>query len=144
MRKLIISVCLLAALCIPAFGQQLENSKQGSLFAGTACTVNGACVTLRLPLGAASGSVTAVVNGSFSGTVSFEASVDGINYVAIPGAPAATGVAVTTVTGAGTWRFSTSAFRFLRVRASTFASGRLDVFLLGSTAHLQIGATTGP
>lgn len=144
MRKLLIFVCLLATLSFPAFSQQFENSIKGSVYAGTACTTTGACTTLRLPLGAASASINLVANTTFTGTVTFEASADNITFVGIPGAPAATGTAVLTTTAAGTWRFSASGFRYIRVRVSAYTSGRLDVFIVGSTAPLLIGATSGP
>jgi hypothetical protein len=144
MKKLLIFAGLLAALIVPAFSQQFENSIKDKVSAGTTCATANACVTLRLPLGASSASVNLVANATFSGTVTFEASADGITYVGIPGAPAATGTAVLTATAAGTWRFSVSAFRFLRVRCSTYNSGGLKVFIIGSTAPLLIGATAGP
>jgi len=146
MKRFFIFAVLLVALFIPAtcFSQQFESSIKGSVYAGTTFSTIGACTTLRLPLGAASASITLTVNGTFSGTVTFEASADNITFVGIPGAPSSTGTAVLTATGAGTWRFSVSSFRYLRARVSTYNSGRLDVFVLGSTAPLTIGATTGP
>lgn len=150
MRKLIIFACLLAALSVlsvPAFCQQFENSTKGVIStANTTCALATDCTTLRLPLGAASASATITAAVAFNGvTLVFEASADNITYVAIAGAPAATGVAVTSTAAAGTWRFSVSSFRYFRVRCSVrTTAGTANVFLLGSTAHLQIGATTGP
>ena len=151
MRKLFCLLLVIAAftLCAPAFAQQFENSTGPGVrisTAGTDCATSTNCVTLRLPLGAASASVTVTAIEAFNGvTLNFEASADGKNYVAIAGAPAATGTAVTTVTAAGTWRFSVAAFRYLRVRCSVrTTAGVAGIFILGSTAHLQIGATTGP
>jgi hypothetical protein len=144
MRKLFLFVCLLSVLSLPAFSQQFESSITGSVYAGTTCATTGACTTLRLPLGAASASINLVANAAFTGTVTFEASADNITFVGIPGAPAATGTAVSTTTAAGTWRFSVSGFRYLRVRVSAYTSGRLNVFIVGSTAPLTIGATAGP
>jgi hypothetical protein len=91
--------------------------------------------------------VTAMSEDAFNGfTFVFEASVDNITYVAIAGAPAATGTAVTSVVDtSGVWRFSVSGFHYLRVRCSArVTAGAAEVFLLGSTAPLLIGATTGP
>jgi hypothetical protein len=152
MKKLLGFVFLLA-LCIPASAQQFEKSTKGQIDAAdTDCSglVSAApCVGLRLPLGAASASatVTAMSEDAFNGfTLQFEASMDNVTYVAIAGAPAATGTAVTSVTDtAGVWRFSVSGFRYLRVRCSArVTAGAAEVFLLSSTAPLRIGATAGP
>ena len=133
---------LAVVLFVPAASaQQFENTVSGQIYAGTACTTAGACVSLRLPLGAASATMTiAATSDAFTGTLSFEASADGINYVAIPGAPASTGVGTLTATAAGTWRFNVSAFRFIRVRCSAYTDGTLTVFILGSTAPLVVAA----
>jgi hypothetical protein len=150
MRKLLILVCLLAALCIPVYAQQFENSIKGQITtAGSTCSTTATatnCTTLRLPLGAASASATVTAIEAFNGvTLLFEASADNITYVAIAGAPAATGTAVTSTTAAGVWRFSVAGFRYLRIRCSVrTTAGVAGVFLLGSTGHLQVGAVAGP
>ncbi len=151
MKRFLIFAALVGLFCLPATAQQFENSIKGSINAADSdCAAAGAssspCVTLRLPLGAASASATITAIEAFNGvTLLFEASADNITYVAIPGAPAATGTAVTSASAAGTFRFSVSGFRYLRVRCSVrTTAGVAGVFILGSTAPLQIGATTGP
>jgi len=148
MKKWIVFSLLLAvtALFSPAASaQQFENSIKGKIYAGTACTTAGACVTLRLPLGTASTTLTvAATSDAFTGTLTFEASADNITFVGIAGAPPVTGVAVATATAAGFWRFNTAGFRYFRVRCSTYTDGTLDVFILGSTAPAFVGAQTGP
>ena len=151
MKRLLITLCLLAALCVlsvPAFGQQFENSvKKNITTASTDCAATPTgCLTLRLPLGASSASATITAVETFNGvTLLFEASADGITYVGIAGAPAATGTAVISTAAAGVWRFSVAGFRYLRVRCSVrTTAGVAGVFLLGSTGHVSIGAVAGP
>ena len=151
MKRFLIFAALVVMFSLPASAQQFENSIKGSINAAdTDCVAAGVssspCTTLRLPLGAASASATITAIEAFNGvTLVFEASADNITWASIAGAPAATGTAVTSTTAAGVWRFSVAGFRYLRVRCSVrTTAGVAGVFLLGSTAHLQIGATTGP
>lgn len=72
--------------------------------------------------------------GTFSATVTIEATVDGTNYTAIALTPAAGGAAVTSFTAAGMWTANVGAYRAVRVKASAYTSGTAVVTLaLGRT-----------
>lgn len=83
----------------------------------------------------ATGSVTLQVNaltagaawqitGTFSGTVTFEGSVDGTNFVTLAVVPVGTTRTLTgTATAAGVWQMNTTGFTLVRARVSTYTSG---------------------
>lgn len=131
MKKL----CILAAvLCsLPCFGQM---SSTGSITTnGSTCAVNNACILLTLYNSPAvsTASATIVISGTFSGTLQFEASTDGVNFVSIPGVPVAGGTSVSSTTAVGTWSFGIAALSTMRVRASALASGTATVTIQDST-----------
>jgi hypothetical protein len=141
MRKLLLLVAVIALLAVPAFAQQFENSKTGALTAsGSTCATDGACVELRLPLGVGSGAI--VLTGTFTGQVEFEATVDHVNWFAILAVPPNSQTAVTNATTANTWVTRLASYRYLRVRASALSAGRVQVFLLGSTAPISVISIT--
>lgn len=66
--------------------------------------------------------------GTFDATVTFEATVDGTNYVAIGAFPVSeSGTASTTATTAGIYRVRSSGVASVRARCSTYASGTIEV-----------------
>lgn len=137
-------LCILAAFfCSSAFAQM---SSTGAITAsGSTCGTTNACIALNL-FNSPSLSTTAasvLITGTFSGTIQFEASVDGITFVSIPGAPAGGGASVTSTTGTGTWTFGIAAFTVFRARASAYASGTATITIQasgGSGAGGSIGA----
>jgi hypothetical protein len=85
-------------------------------------------------------SVVAVdVRGTFVGTLVFEATVDGTNFVALPGINALTNAFVNTITTtAQTVLVGVTGFRQFRVRVSAFTSGAMIVALRASMANYAI------
>lgn len=73
------------------------------------------------------GSLTVQVSGAFSGAVTFEASVDGKNFVAIRGMNKNTGSSASTATGAGIFQFSVAGIVKFRARISACTSGSITV-----------------
>ena len=69
------------------------------------------------------GFVAVQVFGSMSATITFEASVDGTNYVAFNMTPSNSGTDASTTTSAGAWTKSTGAYSAFRARCSTYSSG---------------------
>lgn len=67
--------------------------------------------------------------GTFVGTLQFEASVDGTNWVSIgtatPAAPATS--TVVSATAVGHWRTDCSPYVMVRVRCSAYTSGTVNV-----------------
>lgn len=73
------------------------------------------------------GSLLIQVTGTWSATLTFEGSVDGITYVVLTVTNVTTAATATTTTANGVWSASGSGLRFFRVRASAYASGQADV-----------------
>ena len=69
------------------------------------------------------GFVAVQVFGTMSATVTFEASVDGTNYVAFNMTPSNSGTDASTATAVGAFTKSTGAFSAFRARCSTYSSG---------------------
>jgi len=83
-------------------------------------TTNGQAVTADCR---GAGSAAAQVTGTWSGTLSFKASVDGVNFVAINATPPTGGSAVTTTTGNGVWIISLGGYSQLEVVATATMTG---------------------
>lgn len=125
-------VAALLLMALPAMAQNplalTAGSATGALTATNASCTSTACV--MLPINALVGSVAAQITGTFVGTVTFEATVDGTNYVAIAVIPVgATRTLTTTATAAGMWQLNASGYAAVRARCSAFTSGTINVTL---------------
>jgi len=130
MKKLLILVAVLCPFSL--FGQM---SSTGAITAsGSTCGTTNACIPLTLfnSPSISTTSASVVVTGTFSGTLQFEASTDGVTFSSIPGIPLAGGASVTSATSTGTWTFGIAALAQFRVRASAFASGSATVTIQAS------------
>lgn len=81
------------------------------------------------------GSVSVSVQGTFSATFQFEATADGINYVAINGLPPSSSTGASSTSAAGVWQFNVAGLVGFRVRCSTYASGTGVVTINQSPAY---------
>lgn len=63
--------------------------------------------------------------GSGTLTITFEASIDGTNFVALQFVNLNSGTAGTTATAAGVYRANTTGLRHVRARCSAYTSGNL-------------------
>lgn len=72
------------------------------------------------------------LSGTWVGTLQFEATSDGTNYIALPATVVVTPAVsdVTSATANGAWRLDVRAFNTARVRASAWTSGT-------ATVHVQ-------
>lgn len=77
------------------------------------------------------GFVAVQLAGTFSGTITFEATVDGANWVAINGMPVASTTPASTATAAGIWYITANGVTAVRARSTTWASGSLTATLVG-------------
>jgi hypothetical protein len=128
MKKLL---CALGLLLIPGvLFAQAPIAADAISASSTDCTVASSCVLLRFPPGTAS--VGVQIAGTFSETLLFEATLDGVNFTAVGGTPIAGGAIVTSATAAGVWQFGVAGLQELRVRCSVFASGQASVVILGT------------
>jgi len=79
------------------------------------------------------------VRNTFSGTLVVEASEDGTNYISVPFFNTLTETFATTTTVAGAFKIPLiAAYRVIRVRASTLASGTATVSLEASLGNFMI------
>jgi hypothetical protein len=98
----------------------VNQSAYGTITATNAACTATSCVWLTSPLNAVNATVT--LSGTFSATLQFEASSDGVNYNAIS---AVLGTSSGTVIG--TYSFNLYGQRVLRVRCSSYTSGSVGV-----------------
>lgn len=86
----------------------------------TVAAVNDAASVAGLP---SPGFVAVQVTGTFSATITFEASVDGTNYVAFNMTPSNSGTDASTATAAGAFTKATGGYSAFRARCSAYTSG---------------------
>ena len=108
----------------------MANQSSGSL--------NAADEVVLLAVGAA-GTIGVQVVNSFSGTLSFEGTVNGSTWAAISLTPIVGGAAVSSTTAAGQWSGGCAGLLAARVRMSAYTSGIAEVWLLAN----QAGAAAG-
>ncbi len=84
------------------------------------------------------------ITGTFSATLTFEGSIDGINWDLIPASTVeVTPAVVTGATAPGVWQVNTSGFRLFRVNCPvTYVSGTAVITL--SPSFSGMGATSNP
>ena len=76
------------------------------------------------------GGVGVQVTGTFSGTLQFEVTIDGTNFVAVPALNVTTGTEATTTTGAGVFRFDVVGISQVRVGSTAWTSGTATLTLV--------------
>jgi len=77
------------------------------------------------------GGVGVQVTGTFSGTLQFEMTIDGTNFVAVQATNVNTGAVATTTTGTGIFKFDVVGALVVRVRATAWTSGTATVTVVG-------------
>jgi len=75
------------------------------------------------------------ITGTWTGTIDFEASVDGSNWNPVNGIVPTTGASQTSTTTNGNWEIASAGYQLVRVRGNTVATG-------SATAYLNSGAGT--
>lgn len=78
------------------------------------------------------------VTGTFSGTITFEGTVDGTNWVALSVTNASSGVAATTTTTTGIFIATVAGLDQIRCRISTYTSGSITVTGIGSYVAARV------
>ncbi len=96
-------------------------------------TLNAAQQAVTLSV-ASMGGVGIQIQGSFTGTVTFEASVQGQDYQALLMTPTNSATAVTTATAAGIWTGSAVGMTTFRARMSAFSVGKATILLRAEQA----------
>lgn len=101
-----------------------RNSSQATIAA------NGASVMLAYRQ-FVNGGVGVQVTGTFSGTLQFEVSIDGTNYVAILATNVTSGAVSATTAGTGIFKFDAVGIIATRVRATAWSSGDATITIAG-------------
>jgi len=120
MTKTLMAIALvLVALALPAMAQNPL-----TLTAGSATGSLAATGSVTLAINALASAAAWQLTGTFSGTVTFEGTVDGTTWVAVAVVPVGgTRTLTTTATAAGVWQMNVAGFASARARVSTYTSG---------------------
>lgn len=74
------------------------------------------------------GDITFQITGTFAATLTFEATVDGTNWVAVLATDLTAGTAASTATAVGLKRVDATGFTRFRVRCSLYTSGSAVIY----------------
>lgn len=137
---------------------------RGNPFYGSIDSITGEVLTDARPITALLGALNAetlidiqgksvvmvdVRSAAFTGTIVFEGTIDGTNYVNVPTINVNTNAFVSLFAGAGAvagtvFAMKATGFRRLRVRVSVYTSGNITVAQRGSTADFLINNVSMP
>ena len=128
-KKIIVWSLLGLLLAVPASAQNpnmLVPSPQtaGALSSGS-CTSNTNCAVWDITNNR---SVTLQVSGTFSGTLTFEGTTDGTNWVSIQMLTLGTGLVTTTTTATGQFSIVNTGLVGIRARMTSYTSGTASVW----------------
>lgn len=146
MRKTLAALCGFFIAC--GIAQAQNSSGTQTLTVANAGCVSGSCVQLKFDSNDVA-SATISLSGSFTATVQFEASNDGLAltdankvWVAISGTPLNGTTAVTSATTANVWKFNVASSTDIRARCSAFTSAP-TVIIKSSRAVANAGGGGG-
>lgn len=121
------SIAVVVALLVLMAGPAMAQNPL-TLTAWTVTGTLGATGSVVLPINALTSAAAWQITGTFSGTVTFEATVDGTNYVAVAVVPVGgTRTLTTTVTAPGVWQMNVAGYTSARARCSTYTSGSIVI-----------------
>jgi len=80
------------------------------------------------------GAVGIQLTGTWVGTVTFEATIDGVTWVALNMVPSNSATAASTSTANGAWTANVAGYTTVRARFSTATSGTVQVYLQGTVS----------
>lgn len=101
--------------------------KKGLLQSAAVATGNGTAVDITDGVNGAFKILALQIVGITTATVTFEATIDGINWVALRMTPIATGTVATTATADGVYQTDVTGFLQVRARVSAWTSGTITV-----------------
>lgn len=122
-----------------------QNGVSANLTAGAAADSNcGPTNCLTVTVNSNSGGATFDLTGTFSGTLTFEASGNnGASYRTLSVTPSNSTTTVTTATGVGTWQANIAGYTQIRIRFSTYSSGTATASITPSLASARTGGSGG-
>ena len=132
MKKLFLALVAAILFAGPLAAQTIPNTANLTASDAGTCATAGACLVVNVNNQNAASVVQ--LTGTWSATVQFEATTSqGGTFVAINAFPLNSTTAVTSATGNGAWRVTTSGLAQLRVRVSAFTSGTVAAAITAST-----------
>jgi hypothetical protein len=138
MRRLLAALVLFAGLASPAAAQVIDYGSITVQDAGS-CATPKACLTFDVPT--LTNALTFQVSGTFSGTLTFEATADtGATPVwfSVIATKLSDGSASTTTTGTGQFYVPNTGLLRVRVRGGSFASGTATVYLTRGYSNARL------
>lgn len=124
--RLVLFGLWLLALAVPTSAQQLGLPTAVSVQdSGTACSVANTCAVFANANQAIS--LTLSVTGTFSGTLTFEATADGSTWFSVLAVNTATGAQATTTTATGLFAYPNAGYVSVRARGTAWSSGTATV-----------------
>lgn len=117
MKRLISLLVVLLAFGATAYAE----TATGKVTAASSSCLATNCTELELPIDASAASI--LITGTFSATLQFETSNDRSTWTNVNGYPVTSSTAATNATAAGLWQLNVAGMKYLRVRASAYASG---------------------
>jgi hypothetical protein len=137
MSKFLTALAVAVALCAtPVHGQ--STFSKATLTSAT-CPGSG-CVLLSVT---GVGGAAVQITGTYSGTLSFEGSVDGVTFTALNLTPIASTTPATSTTSTGVWSGGVGGLTVVRVRMSSYASGSAFVTIQAAPTSARGGGGGG-
>lgn len=133
MRKVLLIALL---LLIPTSGRTQSPQVGPSPLTAATCPAPAGCLTLSV---SGLAGVAIQVVGTYSGTISFEASVDGSTYVALNLTPLNSTTAATSTTSTGVWSGGVGGASIVRARMSSYTSGSASVTIKAAPTSARGG-----
>lgn len=137
MRKSVLLFVALLTFATLVSAQVFDTQNVTAVSTG-ACADTGACATFSPPNNAPSMGIQ--VSGPFVGTLTFEATTNGRDWVAVEVTNLASGVAATTTTAAGIFTVSNQGIVGVRARATAWTSGTAIVTAARGTSGSSGGS----
>jgi hypothetical protein len=126
---------LLLLLLVPFTAAAQNLTTSGSISVQSAACSTGASsgyVWYQLPKNTAT--VALALSGTWTGTVQFVGSADGVNWASIGAVPIAGGATVTSASGNATWSIASGGVQYVCAYASTYTTGPIAVSMSSSTS----------
>lgn len=124
MKKILIGLLLVATLVAPTFAQPAAFGR-----------ITAAQEAVSVTVSVAQPSVSMQVSGTWLGTLTFEGTSDGSNFVTLTVSNVTAATAVTTTTGNGVFAIANPGYSTVRVRASAWTTGTANVvFTVGGSS----------
>lgn len=139
MKRCLFLLVGLLALASSAQAQSLGNPQTVTTQdSGTACSVTLTCASFTSANVANAVTVTLGVSGTWTGTLTFEATNDGANWVTVIGVNVTSGAQVTTTTASGVFAFANVGFVGVRARATAAMTGSAFVSAARGNASARL------